>query len=501
MFTEMRAQECSDFVPAYLFNAPVCNTAPFILVFEDNFDGTTLDLDKWQVTPFAQGALQPYYDDDGNLHDSGDQEYQSLNNVEVSNGTCKVIAKHETVMRRAVNWKPAEEILEDGLPNYRQYNYTSAILWSLRNNFFRGRYDIRCRMPAGQGFWPAYWTYGEPPWNELDMFELHGNNTSEFTCNAHHDYYQDGSNSHCAFSMNTGLDLTDWHVYSCVFDFGQIQWFIDGNLVRTLASFYTVGPNHEPIACGDNIGTGVYGRLEAIPMKQMNLIFGMGIQNGGSSPNETTPFPSTFEIDYVRFYEREGTIHCDDCIDNYLYLNTSTIATETSVNQHIGTSGTVVLHSGHFATFRAGESIDLSPGFISEPGSIFQASIGPCVENSFPQSGVDFIGTNAINDYLIRTCENPTYELYANGVTQYYFEVHNIMGQLVAVSSGNPESNIIQLWDAYNVATGWYSAHLELYNCELSDIRNYTLGVEHCQNGFMQTSENNAVNVMGNFTT
>lgn len=99
-----------------------CDYTPYVLEFEDNFDGNSLDLSRWQIQPWGQGAL---YGNGGST-----QEYNSLDNVEVSNGTCKITAKQETVVRRAISYLPDNQILSDGLPNLRTYNYTSSNIWT-----------------------------------------------------------------------------------------------------------------------------------------------------------------------------------------------------------------------------------------------------------------------------------------------------------------------------------------------------------------------------------
>lgn len=45
-----------------------CDYNPYVLEFEDNFEGNSLDLSKWQIQPWGQGALQG----------QANQEYMSL---------------------------------------------------------------------------------------------------------------------------------------------------------------------------------------------------------------------------------------------------------------------------------------------------------------------------------------------------------------------------------------------------------------------------------------
>lgn len=59
-----------------------CDYRPWILLFEDNFNGETLDLSRWEIQEWAQGAL---YGNGGKT-----QEYNSIENAIVSNGTLKI---------------------------------------------------------------------------------------------------------------------------------------------------------------------------------------------------------------------------------------------------------------------------------------------------------------------------------------------------------------------------------------------------------------------------
>jgi hypothetical protein len=104
---------------------PDCNTNPFELQFEDNFDGDSLDKVKWQLVPHGQGALKG----------AQRMELSTLENVKVADGICQIIAQKETIKRRAVNWKPDSALLEDGLQNLRTYDYTSSLIFS-RQKFF-----------------------------------------------------------------------------------------------------------------------------------------------------------------------------------------------------------------------------------------------------------------------------------------------------------------------------------------------------------------------------
>ena len=103
-----------------LIDNGVCDTAKWQLVFEDNFEGDTLDLKKWHLQTHSQRTLT----------NSGSQEYNTLDNVVVKNGICKIIAKKETVFKRTVLWMNDSDLLADGIANLRTFNFTSSNIWS-----------------------------------------------------------------------------------------------------------------------------------------------------------------------------------------------------------------------------------------------------------------------------------------------------------------------------------------------------------------------------------
>lgn len=88
---------CKSKVVVPIVSFDQCNTAPWALVFEDNFDDNNLDLSIWEIQQWAQGAFLSI--------NVNTQEYNSLDNAIVSNGTLKIIANNETVYRKAVYWR------------------------------------------------------------------------------------------------------------------------------------------------------------------------------------------------------------------------------------------------------------------------------------------------------------------------------------------------------------------------------------------------------------
>src|SRR5437868_3440087 len=64
-----------------------CNESPYILVFEDNFDGNKLDSTKWRA---VTGVVR-------DLEHKIAQQWYSPANIFVSDGTLKLITRRDTL--------------------------------------------------------------------------------------------------------------------------------------------------------------------------------------------------------------------------------------------------------------------------------------------------------------------------------------------------------------------------------------------------------------------
>lgn len=268
-----------------------CPKGDYQLVFSDEFDGDSVDLSVWEIQVWQQGAL----DEDQS------QEFYQLKNALIENGICNIIAKEETITARSVYWEPEDKIMKDGRPNLREFYYTSASLW-LKERFKYGKLEARCRQPEGLAFWPAFWLYGGPIGNEIDVFDSYGNSTELITGVG---YAFEGSiaTKGCSQSIPNVADFTQWHVFTCIYAEDKIIWQVDGQTIRTYFRYLSVDGN--PFGCGDNIAQGIYLEQLSFPRDSMHPIISMGVQRGKNGPDASTKFPAVFQVDYVRFYELE----------------------------------------------------------------------------------------------------------------------------------------------------------------------------------------------------
>ncbi|MEM1116897.1 MAG: glycoside hydrolase family 16 protein [Bacteroidota bacterium] len=239
------------------------------LVWSDEFDGAAVDESKWE---FQLGDGCP------DLCGWGNAELQSYTAeaASVSDGTLKITAR------------------EAGDA------YTSARLRTLgKGDWTYGRFEVKAKLPTGQGLWPAIWllfsedTYGG--WaasGEIDIMEATGDKPDEVFGTLHYgDEFPGNLFSGEEFSLAAGTFADDFFVFTTEWEEGEIRWYINNVLYQTQTSddWFTTGSDN-PAAPFDH---------------DFHMILNVAV--GGNlpgSPDETTVFPQTMEVDYVRVYER-----------------------------------------------------------------------------------------------------------------------------------------------------------------------------------------------------
>lgn len=464
-----------------------CNYNSWKLVFEDNFDGNNLNLSIWELQAWGQGAL---YGNNGSV-----QEYNTLNNIEVSNGVLKIIAKEETVQRRAISWKPDDEILEDGLPNLRTYNYTSSNIWT-KSKFSYGKFEARIKIPKGKGFWPAFWTFGGNPWNELDVFEFWNENdafnnydpsklSKVHHMTAHYDFDNDGNTNMCGTKYN-GVDFSqDFHIFTLIWEKNKIEWYVDGQLKRTDYRYYTM--LGQTTGCTINAWT-QYIMNRIYPVDPMAIILNLAIQHGtddhgnNRSPDNSTPFPSQMEVDWVRYYKKEP---CQDVnitdasqfpLDNQIF--------NVMVGEDVVIDCNYTVQSGQQLDIVAQNSITLKPGFNAQAGSNFHAKIDPSVCNSSLKKGMvdttnlpienvlknaTSVNENNLSD--IKVYPNPNDGIFSidfgnKDFSHYQIKVFDLKGGLVS-SLNTIEESLVTLKMPENTKGSYILYLLDIKNSDI----------------------------------
>jgi beta-glucanase (GH16 family) len=173
-------------------------------------------------------------------------------------------------------------------------DYTSARLLTAGKFTVRfGRIEARIKLPLGQGIWPAFWmlgdnisTVGWPNCGEIDIMENIGREPSISHGSLHGPGYFGGNSITATYTLADAQRLSDdSHVFSLEWGPNVVKFFLDGNLYQTRT------PADVPEG-----GLWVFDH-------PFFLLLNVAV--GGSwpgSPDDTTVFPQTMVVDYVRVY-------------------------------------------------------------------------------------------------------------------------------------------------------------------------------------------------------
>jgi len=257
------------------------------LVWEDEFEGSTLDDSKWS---YDQG--NGFVQEDGNYVPGwGNEElqYYSEDNVKVKDGMLTIEGKKETVS-----------------DDRGTYDYTSGKIHT-KGKFHQkyGKFEAKIKLPSGQGFWPAFWMMPEEDkyggWaasGEIDIMEAAGG-TPDKMGGAIHYGGQWPNNTYTAkdYYFAEGEDITDFHVYSVEWEPGEIRWYVDGELFQTLNNWSSIGT-----------GNATKYSYPAPFDQEFYLILNLAIGGWyGGGPNDSTAFPGEMLVDYVKVYKMDDS--------------------------------------------------------------------------------------------------------------------------------------------------------------------------------------------------
>lgn len=260
-----------------------CPEGKWVLSFSDEFDGSSPDAKKW-ITWY------PYTSDGGDscafCRTHGDEGQVFLDeNVTVENGILYLTAKKEEA-----------EWMGERRP------HTSGMIHS-RHPFGYGRYEIRCRMPEGMGFWPALWTFGQLS-AEVDIVEGEMEKPDRLHTSIHN--WQIGKMLHKGHRLKQKMS-GDFNIYAMEWDTNQISfWFNDQKMWQV--SRFKGGIFKNTKRCP--MRPGKYRLEQVFPHVNEKLYFiaGLGVGNDATPftgrPDAETVFPASMEIDWFRFYER-----------------------------------------------------------------------------------------------------------------------------------------------------------------------------------------------------
>jgi beta-glucanase (GH16 family) len=238
------------------------------------FETTPVWSDEFNYTG-APDAAKWDYDIGGSGWGNNELEYytNSMNNAKVENGKLYITARQENV---------------GGM------NYTSARLVTRnKGDFLYGRIEVSAKLPAGRGTWPAIWmlstdwVYGSwPKSGEVDIMEHVGYDPNNILSSIHTQSYNHVLGTQKSGGMNIPTALTAFHKYRFDWTPYAVRIYYDDQLVFTFVNE------------GKGYATWPFD-------KRFHLLLNLAIGGnwGGAQGIDTTIFPATMEVEYVRVYK------------------------------------------------------------------------------------------------------------------------------------------------------------------------------------------------------
>ncbi len=184
-------------------------------------------------------------------------------------------------------------------------SYTSGRI-STQNlkTFTYGRFEVKAKVPKGQGYLPAFWlmandenVYGQwPRCGEIDCMEVMGQDTKKLYGTIH--YGNPHAESQGTYTIEDGKEsFSDgFHTFTCDWEPGKITWYVDGIKYHEESNWHSTTEGQ---------GTLTY----PAPFDQPFYII-LNLAVGGSwvgNPNEETSFvDNPFVVDYVRVYQKDS---------------------------------------------------------------------------------------------------------------------------------------------------------------------------------------------------
>jgi beta-glucanase (GH16 family) len=233
-------------------------------VWADEFDNTGApDSSKWG------------YDTGGSGWGNNELEYytNTTNNAKVENGRLIITARKEAMGGR---------------------DYTSARMVSrYKGDFLYGRFEIKAKLPAGKGTWPAIWMLptdweygGWPKSGEIDIMEHVGYDPNVIHISTHTEAYNFKINTQKTKTQRVENATTEFHIYRIDWTPYAIRGYIDNLFI------------FQHINEGKGYATWPFD-------KRFHFLLNVAVGGdwGGAQGVDPGAFPTSMEVDYIRAYK------------------------------------------------------------------------------------------------------------------------------------------------------------------------------------------------------
>ena len=282
----------NDATPRTTPNTPCEGSTPVIIpngewqmVWSDEFNGTGLDLDIWNIEVNGNGG--------GN----NELQYYCEKAVSVQDGNLVLTATKEEYLGKHCT---------SGRVNSKNKVY-----------FTHGKIEASIKLPStANGLWPAFWMMGNdfdqvgwPSCGEIDILEMGhvdginaGTQNRYFNGACHWGYYVSGNYPNYAQASTWSYSLQDgnYHTFTCIWNDDELNMYVDLDTHPSSSPYYTLGLADSD----DDWATGKYFH------KPFFILFNLAV--GGVFPsiydiNNVTALasgPRSMYVDWVRVYQK-----------------------------------------------------------------------------------------------------------------------------------------------------------------------------------------------------
>lgn len=291
--------------------SPVTPSEHWQLVWQDEFGSDGLDRAKWSIEHNCWGG--------------GNNEQQcytpSHSNVFIDNGH---------LVLQAIKQDTTGPALTENHTNYSHKNtrtrpFSSGRVRSIKKgDWIYGRFEIRAKLPSGQGTWPAIWmlptdnVYGT--WaasGEIDIMEAvnlgvlsdaksASTETLETRIHGTLHYgakWPQNTYTGSGFVLPNNISPADgFHTYAIEWEQDEIRWYVDNYhfLTQTSDLWFT--------RTQDKFGKWVTASNDAPFNEQFHIVMNLAIggqwpENANEQGIDESDFPKQLVIDFVRVYQ------------------------------------------------------------------------------------------------------------------------------------------------------------------------------------------------------
>ena len=276
------------------------NPVVYELVWEENFDGDSLDLQRWNIQ-LGDGTNEGLPAGWGN----GELQLYEAGQVAVRDGRLVITAAEPSAgqYRSArINTRGKVDFVFNNSGTKTSPGEAAAGI----------RVEVRARLPQGQGIWPAIWMlptddeYG--PWpqsGEIDIVEatnLGVGGKKSISSTLHFGFpWPDNTFTTAPYTPNDPPQ-DGFHNYMMEWEDGEIRFYFDGTHYATMteSNWFTVSRDAATHEFSEPAAPAPFDQYFHL---LLNVAIGGGLPG---APDDTTQFPQTMEVDWIRVHACTG---------------------------------------------------------------------------------------------------------------------------------------------------------------------------------------------------